>query len=113
VGGLRWSSLHVRVYAFVCVCVCVYACVQEYLPVEGLDQFLKLTSSVIFGKDSSVIKQGRCVSVCVSIYMSICLYDLVCLCVIVFAIFSVSFRERASSSAGVCVYVWVVGWVVR
>jgi len=39
---------------------------KEYLPVEGLDRFLKLTSSVIFGKDSSVIKQGR-VAVCQSL----------------------------------------------
>ena len=39
---------------------------KEYLPVEGLDRFLKNTSAVIFGKDSSVIKEGR-VAVCQSL----------------------------------------------
>ena len=39
---------------------------KEYLPVEGLAPFLKLTSSVIFGQDSEVIKQGR-VAVCQSL----------------------------------------------
>ena len=39
---------------------------KEYLPVEGLQRFLKVTSSVVFGKDSSVIKEGR-VAVCQSL----------------------------------------------
>jgi len=39
---------------------------KEYLPVEGLDRFLKNTSAVIFGKESSVIKEGR-VAVCQSL----------------------------------------------
>lgn len=39
---------------------------KEYLPVEGLDRFLKVTSAVVFGKNSSVIKEGR-VAVCQSL----------------------------------------------
>ena len=39
---------------------------KEYLPVEGLDRFLKNTSAVIFGKESSVIREGR-VAVCQSL----------------------------------------------
>ena len=90
------------VCAFVCVYVCVLVCMQEYLPVEGLDRFLKLTSSVIFGKDSSVIKQGRYVSVCLSVCLSVFVRGYMYLSLSLSL--SLSFSLSLSLSLCVCVY---------
>ena len=32
---------------------------KEYLPIQGLDTFLKATTQVIFGQDSAAVKEGR------------------------------------------------------